>query len=160
VKLRSYLPTPFVDFFIRKYCGPSKEGMWQFPVQGWPAGVERLRCLVSESGRAHKEIIILSTFTVMHTLQSILQKLREYKPELQKKYPVSELGVFGSYARGEATENSDIDIAVVITGPMGLSFVAMADEIESLFGTKTDVVPLRSIKPRYLASVQKDIVYA
>jgi predicted nucleotidyltransferase len=43
---------------------------------------------------------------------------------------------------------------------MGLNFVAMADEIESLFGTKTDVVPLRSIKPRYLASVQKDIVYA
>ena len=39
----------------------------------------------------------------MYTLQTILQKLREYKPELQRKYPVSQLGVFGSYARGEAT---------------------------------------------------------
>ncbi|HLG41473.1 MAG TPA: hypothetical protein VI461_17465, partial [Chitinophagaceae bacterium] len=55
---------------------------------------------------------------------------------------------------------SDIDIAVEITGPMGLSFVAMADEIEALLGKKTDVVPLRSIKPQYLSSVQKDIVYA
>lgn len=81
-------------------------------------------------------------------------------PELQKKYPIGRLGVFGSYARGEATEKSDIDIAVEITGPMGLSFVAMANEIEDLLGKKTDVVPLRSIKPQYLQLVQKDIVYA
>ena len=52
-------------------------------------------------------------------------KLREHKPELQRKYPVARLGVFGSYARGEATEKSDIDIAVEIIGLMGLSFVAM-----------------------------------
>ena len=39
------------------------------------------------------------------------------------------MGVFGSYARGEATENSDIDIAVELSGPMGLNFVAMANEI-------------------------------
>lgn len=96
----------------------------------------------------------------MQTLQTILQILRKHKPELQRKYPISKLGVFGSYARGEATEKSDIDIAVEITGPMGLDFVTMADEIEELFGIKTDVVPLRSIKPKYLVYVQKDIVYA
>ena len=96
----------------------------------------------------------------MNSLQHILQILRQHKPELQRKYPISRLGVFGSYARGEATEKSDIDIAVEITGPMGLSFVAMADEIEGLLGKKTDVVPLRSIKPQYLKFVQKDIVYA
>lgn len=95
----------------------------------------------------------------MYTLQNILQKLRQYKPELQRKYPISRLGVFGSYARGEAVESSDIDIAVEITGSMGLNFVAMADEIEGLFGVKTDVVPLRSIKPQYLSSIEKDIVY-
>ena len=96
----------------------------------------------------------------MLTLQSILHTLRSHMPELQKKYPIGRLGVFGSYARGEATEKSDIDIAAEITGPMGLNFVAMADEIEDLFGKKTDVVPLRSIKPQYLQFVQKDIVYA
>ncbi len=96
----------------------------------------------------------------MHTLQSILQILRKHKPELQRKYPISKLGVFGSYARGEATEQSDIDIAVEINGTMGLNFVTMADEIEELFGIKTDVVPLRAIKPKYLVYVQKDIVYA
>jgi predicted nucleotidyltransferase len=95
----------------------------------------------------------------MYTLQTILQKLRDYKPELQRKYPISQLGVFGSYARGEATPDSDIDIAVEITGIMGLSFVAMADEIEALFGIKTDVVPKRAIKQEYLPYVEKDIVY-
>lgn len=95
----------------------------------------------------------------MYTLQHILQKLRQHKPELQRKYPITSLGVFGSYARGEATEKSDIDIAVEINGPMGLSFIAMADEIEALFGIKTDVVPSRSIKPEYLSLVEKDIVY-
>jgi uncharacterized protein len=96
----------------------------------------------------------------MHTLQTILQILRKNKPALQKKYPVSRLGVFGSYARGEANANSDIDIAVELNGPMGLNFVAMADEIEALFGIKTDVVPKRSIKKEYLPYVEKDIVYA
>ena len=95
----------------------------------------------------------------MLTLPQILQVLRDHKPELQRKYPISRLGVFGSYARGEATEKSDIDIAVEITGPMGLSFVAMADEIEELFGIKTDVVSLRGISPKYMAYVQKDLVY-
>ena len=95
----------------------------------------------------------------MYTLETILEKLRSYKPELQRKYPISRLGVFGSYARGEATENSDIDVAVEFTGPMGLNFVAMADEIEALLGIKVDVVPKRSIKPTYLPSVEKDILY-
>jgi len=80
-------------------------------------------------------------------------------PVLQKKYPVSRIGVFGSYARGEAGEDSDIDVAVELNGPMGLNFVAMANEIEDIFGVKVDVVPKRSIKPSYLASVEKDILY-
>ncbi len=95
----------------------------------------------------------------MYTLDAIIEKLRTYKPELQRKYPVSRLGIFGSYARGEATENSDIDVAVELNGPMGLNFVAMADEIEGLFGIKVDVVPKRSIKDSYLPSVEKDILY-
>ena len=94
----------------------------------------------------------------MHTAKHI-RRLRQHKPELKKKYPVSGLGVFGSYARGEATNESDIDIVVEISGPMGLNFIAIADEIEGLFGIKTDVVPKRSIKPEYLHNVEKDIVY-
>jgi predicted nucleotidyltransferase len=48
---------------------------------------------------------------------------------------------------------------VELNGPMGLSFVAMANEIEDLFGMKVDVVPRRSIKTAYLPYVEKDILY-
>ncbi len=95
----------------------------------------------------------------MYTLEQIVDILRKHKPVLQKKYPVSKLGVFGSYARGDATSESDIDIVVEINGAMGLNFVAMADEIEELLGVKTDVVPKRAIKPDYLPFVEKDVVY-
>jgi predicted nucleotidyltransferase len=95
----------------------------------------------------------------MYTLEQIIDILKKHKPELQKKYPVSKLGVFGSYARGDATVNSDIDIVVELNGSMGLNFVAMADEIEQLLGVKTDVVPKRAIKPDYLPFVEKDVVY-
>ena len=95
----------------------------------------------------------------MYTLESIIEKLKQHKAELEKKYPVSRIGVFGSYARGEATNKSDIDIAVEINGNMGLNFVFMADEIESLFGIKTDAIPKRSIKPEYLTLIEKDIVF-
>ena len=95
----------------------------------------------------------------MYTLQNILERLREDKPELQKKYPILSIGVFGSYARGEANNESDIDIAVEISAPMGLIFIAMADEIEDLLGIKTDVVSRRSIKPKYLQNVERVIVY-
>lgn len=95
----------------------------------------------------------------MYTLDTILQILKANKAALQNKYPIGGLGVFGSYARGDAKEGSDIDIAVEIIGPMGLSFIAMAIEIEDLFGVKVDVVPKRSIKPDYLPYIEKDIVY-
>ena len=95
----------------------------------------------------------------MYTLQSIVEKLKQVKPELERKYPITSIGVFGSYARGEANQKSDIDIVVDIDGTMGLSFVAMADEIEAILGIKTDVIPMRSIKPEYLPFIEKDVVY-
>jgi uncharacterized protein len=48
----------------------------------------------------------------MYTLDTILEKLRLHKSALQKRYPISQMGEFGSYTCGEATESSDIDIAV------------------------------------------------
>lgn len=95
----------------------------------------------------------------VYTREKILQTLRSNKAALQKKYPIAQLGVFGSFARDEATQSSDIDIAVEIVGPMGLNFVAMANEIEDLFGIKVDVVPTRSINPDYLPYVERDIIY-
>jgi len=45
-------------------------------------------------------------------LQNILQKLRAYFPKIKDQYQIKEMGIFGSYVRGEEHENSDIDILV------------------------------------------------
>jgi predicted nucleotidyltransferase len=95
----------------------------------------------------------------MNSLQGIVEKLRQVKPELERKYPITSIGIFGSYARGEANHESDIDIAVDINDVMGLSFVAMADEIEAILEIKTDVIPIRCIKPEYSPGIEKDIIY-
>ena len=86
--------------------------------------------------------------------------MRQHKPDLQKKYPIGKLGVFGSYARGDANEKSDIDIVVEIHRAYGIKFSCHGQRDQSLLGKKTDVVPLRSIKPQYSQYIQKDIVYA
>jgi predicted nucleotidyltransferase len=95
----------------------------------------------------------------MYTLNEILNILQQHKPGLLKKYPISQIGVFGSYARDEASPGSDIDIAVEIIGPMGLSFISMAGEIDNLLSAKVDIVPNRSIKPEFLPTMEKDIIY-
>jgi len=49
------------------------------------------------------------------TKEEILTFLREHKDELRQKYAVTKIGLFGSYARGTAHQNSDIDLAIVTT---------------------------------------------
>lgn len=93
------------------------------------------------------------------TLQTVLQVLRQHLPALQSKYPVARLAVFGSYARGEQTTESDIDVLVELSAPMGWDFIAMADEIESLFEIRTDVIPKHALSHRFLQSIEKDLIY-
>ena len=57
-------------------------------------------------------------------------------PELQKKYPIVQIEYLVPMQGMRQLKKVIFDIAVEITGPMGLNFVAMADEIEDLFGKK------------------------
>lgn len=95
----------------------------------------------------------------MYTLDQILQILKEKKPDLQKRYPISELGVFGSYARGDYDESSDIDILVDFNDRIGIEFISLAHELEDTFKTKIDLVSRRGIKPGYLPYVEKNLIH-
>jgi uncharacterized protein len=95
----------------------------------------------------------------MLTLSIIKQKLAELKPKLQEKYPVAKIAIFGSYARNEATEESDVDVMVEINGKIGIGFLTLANEIEDYLGIKTDVVSSRAIKPRIMEYIKKDLIY-
>lgn len=89
----------------------------------------------------------------------ILSKLRALKPILQKKYPLESMALFGSYARDEADENSDVDVLVELNGAMGINFIDMADEIEENLGIKTDVITKKSLRERFLNLIKDDLIY-
>lgn len=95
----------------------------------------------------------------MKTLQEIKAKLTEIKPILQAKYPLKSIAIFGSYARNEQTENSDVDIVVDIDSAIGFGFFRLADEIEGHLGIKTDVATTKAIKPRYFELIKEDLIY-
>jgi predicted nucleotidyltransferase len=67
------------------------------------------------------------------------------KEDIKKKYPVNHFFIFGSYARDEQTENSDIDIMVELEKPIGFKFVHLAMDLEALFNKKVDLVSVNGI---------------
>ena len=81
----------------------------------------------------------------------VLRKLRENLPELRRRFAVRSLKVFGSVARDEATETSDVDILVEFApqARVGLfKFLELKTELEALLGTEVDLVTPDAIKRR------------
>ncbi len=95
----------------------------------------------------------------MYSTNQILAILKAQKPELEKRYPISELGLFGSYARDDYNEQSDIDILVDFNGPIGIEFISLAHELEDLFKIKVDLVSRGGIKEHYLPFVEKHLIH-
>jgi uncharacterized protein len=71
---------------------------------------------------------------------SILQTIKKEKPYLRERYGVESLALFGSFARGDAEESSDIDIAVTLSKPLGFAFFQLADYLESKLDRKVDLI--------------------
>ena len=95
----------------------------------------------------------------MFSKQQILEVLKANKAALERRYPIAELGLFGSYARGDANEQSDIDILVDFKGSIGIGFIALAHELEDMLQQKVDLVSRKGIKPSYLSSVEKNLIH-
>jgi predicted nucleotidyltransferase len=94
------------------------------------------------------------------TAQQIQEQLSNLKPTLIKRFSVSSIGLFGSYARNEQNEDSDIDIVVDFSKPVGIEFVDLAEFLEESLKAKVDLVSLNGIKPKYLSVIKSEIVYA
>ena len=91
---------------------------------------------------------------------NILNYLKEHYSEFKHKYNVEKIGLFGSYARDEATENSDIDIYVKMK-PSLFDMVAIKEQIENDLNRKVDIIrEHKNIKPIFLKMIQKDLIYA
>ena len=90
--------------------------------------------------------------------QEVLALLKEHKPILEEKFGVVELALFGSFARDQATETSDIDILVKFDVPdsIGNHFEA-ASYLEDLLGRTVDLVLDDALRPEVRPYVEKDI---
>lgn len=95
----------------------------------------------------------------MRDLTSIKNRLKQLKPELQRKYHVNSIGIFGSAVRNDFTPESDIDIIVDFNQPIGISFIDLADFLEKEVQSKIDLISKNGIKPQYFSAIENEIVY-
>jgi hypothetical protein len=94
----------------------------------------------------------------MKTKEEVLRILQQQKPELARRYGVKRLALFGSYARDDQREESDVDILVEVDPTIGLNFVELAERIEGALGLRAEVVSRRAIKPRYWEEIKEDLI--
>jgi predicted nucleotidyltransferase len=94
----------------------------------------------------------------MKTLSDILATLRREKPQLERRYGVRSLAVFGSYARGDQRVDSDVDILVEVDPAIGLRFVDLAEHLESVLGTRSEVVSRRALRPASWNRIRDELV--
>ena len=82
----------------------------------------------------------------LNELQAILRNRRK---ELEREYAVSAIGIFGSYARGTASEGSDLDILVDFDRPIGFfKFLELEERLSEWLGVKVDLVTKAALRPR------------
>jgi len=92
------------------------------------------------------------------TIEEIKKILAEYKEEIREKYGVVIIGIFGSYARDEHKEGSDVDILVETETPIGLEFFELWDFLEKLLGCEVDLVRRKTLREEIRDEILMEVV--
>lgn len=95
----------------------------------------------------------------MKNLEEIKKLLKKNKPYLRRKYFVDEIGIFGSYSRGEQNKQSDIDLMVGLKKPLGLEFVDLSLELQKILNHIVDLVSKNALKKRMLIAIKDEMIY-
>jgi len=91
--------------------------------------------------------------------EEVVSLLLEHREKLQKEYGVKHLKIFGSYARNEQSEKSDLDLIVSLNGKVGLlGFVDLKLYLEGITGLPVDLVSDRGISPVLSPYIEKSTV--
>lgn len=95
----------------------------------------------------------------MTKTETILAQLSELKPLMIARYKAKEIGLFGSFARGEQHEGSDIDLLVDFEDSADLfDLVGLSDYLEEALQQKVDVVPKRALREELREAVLREVV--
>src|SRR3990172_11912131 len=96
----------------------------------------------------------------MKTFEEIKETIKLHKEDLKKEYGVKEIGIFGSYVRGEQKEISDIDILIELEQPVGfVKFLKLEKRISDLLGVKVDLVTKKALKPYIGQRILQEVKY-
>ncbi|NOZ29324.1 MAG: nucleotidyltransferase family protein [Chloroflexi bacterium] len=93
----------------------------------------------------------------MSTREQIIELLREHYPFLAAEYGVKRVGIFGSYAKGQPDETSDVDIIVEFEHPIGFRFIELVEYLERLLGRRVDVLTPDGLRTIRISRVAQDI---
>lgn len=86
--------------------------------------------------------------------------LSEHKEELQERFKIKEIGIFGSYVRGQQSKRSDIDILVEFKEAVGLfEFMDLEECLHNLLRINVDLVSKKALKPKIGEYILKEVVY-
>ena len=96
----------------------------------------------------------------MSDREQILATLRAQRSLLSGRYPIRRLALFGSWARGDAREDSDVDVMVDVDPSIGLRFVDLGDELERALGRRVDLVSRGAIKPSLWKRIESELIDA
>jgi len=95
----------------------------------------------------------------MRTLDDIIGQLRRMQPALRRRYPIREMGVFGSYVHGQQTEASDLDVLVELGEGIGLFGLAgLQQDLSDALGVKVDLVMKEALKRRIGRRIMSEVV--
>ena len=85
--------------------------------------------------------------------------IERHRGELRERYGVKEIGIFGSFVRGEEREDSDIDILVEFEKPIGFfKFLELEEYLSNLIGRKVDLVSKKALKPHIGKHILEEVV--
>lgn len=92
--------------------------------------------------------------------KDIIKILRNYKKEFAKQYNILNIGIFGSVARDEAENGSDVDIVIIIAEPDFFTLAGIKNDLESRLNKPVDIVSYRdSMNPFLKKRIDKEAVY-
>ena len=89
----------------------------------------------------------------------VINILQRIKPQLQQEYDVKTVGLFGSFADGTFSDNSDVDILVEFERPVGWKFFTLEKYLEKALNRKIDLVTITALKEQYKFLVLSQIQY-
>ena len=85
----------------------------------------------------------------MRSIDDIIGQLRAMQPDLRQRYRLREMGVFGSYVRGEQREDSDLDVLVEFDdGTTLLDYAGLQMELSDALGLRVELANKKTLKPR------------